>query len=40
MSLAAFKAALQLVFAPTFWEKTVHGLGQEPVAAPKAEAAT
>ncbi|HEV2360104.1 MAG TPA: glycosyltransferase family 2 protein, partial [Acidimicrobiales bacterium] len=26
MSLAAMKAALQLVLAPTFWEKTVHGL--------------
>jgi cellulose synthase/poly-beta-1,6-N-acetylglucosamine synthase-like glycosyltransferase len=26
MSLAAAKAALQLVFAPSFWEKTVHGL--------------
>jgi hypothetical protein len=26
MSLAATKAAIQLVSAPSFWEKTVHGL--------------
>lgn len=26
MSLAAIKAAVQLVHAPSFWEKTVHGL--------------
>jgi hypothetical protein len=31
MSLAAMKAAFQLVVTPSFWEKTVHGL------APKAE---
>jgi len=28
MSLAAAKAAIQLAFAPTFWEKTVHGLSR------------
>lgn len=27
MSMAALKAAWQLIFAPNFWEKTVHGLG-------------
>ncbi len=27
MSIAAFKALLQLVVAPSFWEKTTHGLG-------------
>ena len=34
MSMAAVKAVSQLVGAPTFWEKTVHGLhhGQESVA--------
>ncbi len=26
MSMAAVKAALQLLWAPNFWEKTVHGL--------------
>ena len=34
MSLAVIKAAVQLVTAPSFWEKTVHGLDQLP--APKA----
>lgn len=29
MSLAALKAALQLVVAPSFWEKTTHGLVPE-----------
>jgi cellulose synthase/poly-beta-1,6-N-acetylglucosamine synthase-like glycosyltransferase len=28
MSIAAFKAMLQLVFQPSYWEKTVHGLDQ------------
>ena len=28
MSLAAWKAALQLVISPNFWEKTTHGLSQ------------
>jgi cellulose synthase/poly-beta-1,6-N-acetylglucosamine synthase-like glycosyltransferase len=28
MSIAATKALIQLVFAPNFWEKTVHGLDQ------------
>jgi hypothetical protein len=28
MSIAATKAVIQLVFAPNFWEKTVHGLDQ------------
>ncbi len=27
MSLAAYKALIQLVVAPSFWEKTTHGLG-------------
>jgi hypothetical protein len=26
MSLAAIKAFVQLLYAPTFWEKTTHGL--------------
>ncbi len=26
MAVAAFKAAFQLVFAPSFWEKTTHGM--------------
>jgi hypothetical protein len=26
MSIAAIKAAVQLVVAPSFWEKTTHGL--------------
>ncbi len=30
MSLAATKAAIQLVTAPSFWEKTVHGLDRPP----------
>ena len=30
MSMAAVKALSQLVGAPTFWEKTVHGLHHEP----------
>jgi cellulose synthase/poly-beta-1,6-N-acetylglucosamine synthase-like glycosyltransferase len=30
MSVAAFKAAIQLVFAPSFWEKTVHGMARAP----------
>jgi glycosyltransferase XagB len=30
MSLAVTKAAVQLVTAPSFWEKTVHGLDQLP----------
>ena len=29
MSLAAIKAALQLVLAPSYWEKTTHGLSPE-----------
>ena len=29
MSIAAAKAVLQLVLSPSFWEKTVHGLGQD-----------
>jgi cellulose synthase/poly-beta-1,6-N-acetylglucosamine synthase-like glycosyltransferase len=31
MSIAALKAAIQLVHAPTFWEKTTHGLDLEPL---------
>ena len=34
MSLAATKAAIQLVSAPSFWEKTVHGLDGSAMAAP------
>ena len=30
MSIAALKAASQLVRMPTFWEKTVHGLDRQP----------
>jgi glycosyltransferase XagB len=30
MSVAATKAAVQLVVAPSYWEKTQHGLGQPP----------
>lgn len=30
MSLAAAKALVQLIVAPSFWEKTTHGLGEEP----------
>jgi cellulose synthase/poly-beta-1,6-N-acetylglucosamine synthase-like glycosyltransferase len=33
MSVAAVKAAVQLVNAPSFWEKTVHGLDTTPSAA-------
>lgn len=29
MSVAAWKAAFQLVFRPHYWEKTQHGLGQD-----------
>jgi cellulose synthase/poly-beta-1,6-N-acetylglucosamine synthase-like glycosyltransferase len=32
MSLAVVKAAVQLISAPSFWEKTVHGLDQLPTA--------
>jgi cellulose synthase/poly-beta-1,6-N-acetylglucosamine synthase-like glycosyltransferase len=32
MSVAAIKAAVQLVSAPSFWEKTVHGLDATPSA--------
>lgn len=34
MSLAAIKALIQLVQAPSFWEKTVHGLDLGPEAEP------
>ena len=30
MSIAALKAAAQLVRLPNFWEKTTHGLDQQP----------
>jgi len=30
MSMAAIKAALQLVIAPSYWEKTTHGLDEKP----------
>jgi hypothetical protein len=30
MSMAATKAFWQLIVAPSFWEKTVHGLGSNP----------
>jgi cellulose synthase/poly-beta-1,6-N-acetylglucosamine synthase-like glycosyltransferase len=30
MSLAAFKAFIQLVFQPAYWEKTTHGLAARP----------
>lgn len=30
MSLAAAKALVQLIVAPSFWEKTTHGLGEDP----------
>jgi cellulose synthase/poly-beta-1,6-N-acetylglucosamine synthase-like glycosyltransferase len=33
MSVAAAKAAFQLVFQPTYWEKTTHGLNLEPARA-------
>jgi glycosyltransferase XagB len=35
MSIAATKAAWQLVVTPSFWEKTVHGLHSTPEAAPE-----
>jgi hypothetical protein len=35
MSCAAYKALVQVVFAPTYWEKTRHGLS-EPIPAPPA----
>jgi hypothetical protein len=31
MSIAALKAAIQLVRAPSFWEKTAHGLDRRTV---------
>ena len=31
MSMAAVKALFQVVVRPAFWEKTVHGLDQQPV---------
>ncbi|WP_055408343.1 glycosyltransferase [Frankia sp. ACN1ag] len=34
MSLAAAKAMVQLVLAPSFWEKTTHGLGATPLPPP------
>jgi len=34
MSLAAMKAAIQLITAPSFWEKTVHGLDRPATPAP------
>jgi hypothetical protein len=38
MAIAAAKAVIQLVFTPSYWEKTTHGLnllgGQEPHPAP------
>jgi hypothetical protein len=30
MSIAVIKAAVQLISAPSFWEKTVHGLDTTP----------
>ena len=33
MSVAAAKALIQLVLAPTFWEKTAHGLDPKEQAA-------
>jgi hypothetical protein len=30
MAVAAVKACLQLLFQPTYWEKTQHVLGREP----------
>lgn len=38
MSVAAAKAVLQLVFIPSFWEKTVHGLRRETYPAPSESA--
>jgi cellulose synthase/poly-beta-1,6-N-acetylglucosamine synthase-like glycosyltransferase len=40
MSLAVIKAAVQLVSAPSFWGKTVHGLDQVPAVAAVAEPGT
>lgn len=40
MSLAMIKAGIQLVTAPTFWEKTVHGLHQTQTGADETAAAT
>jgi cellulose synthase/poly-beta-1,6-N-acetylglucosamine synthase-like glycosyltransferase len=40
MSIAAIKAVFQLAFAPTFWEKTVHGLDRPKAAQPPAEPET
>jgi cellulose synthase/poly-beta-1,6-N-acetylglucosamine synthase-like glycosyltransferase len=37
MSLAVIKAAVQLISAPSFWEKTVHGLDQAPASHPEPE---
>jgi glycosyltransferase XagB len=34
MSLAVVKAAVQLISAPSFWEKTVHGLDDAPAPVP------
>jgi hypothetical protein len=34
MSIAAYKALLQVIFTPTYWEKTRHGLTQAPGAHP------
>jgi cellulose synthase/poly-beta-1,6-N-acetylglucosamine synthase-like glycosyltransferase len=34
MSLAVVKAAVQLISAPSFWEKTVHGLDEVPAPVP------
>jgi cellulose synthase/poly-beta-1,6-N-acetylglucosamine synthase-like glycosyltransferase len=40
MSIAATKALIQLVFAPNFWEKTVHGLDQGKMVQPPIEPQT
>ena len=34
MSVAAYKAAWQLIHNPSLWEKTAHGLTANPAAAP------
>jgi hypothetical protein len=34
MSIAAYKALLQVIFTPTYWEKTRHGLAHQPPGAP------
>ena len=40
MSIAAYKALLQVIFAPTYWEKTRHGLtDQAPAANPPVKSA-